>query len=88
MKKRRLVAGAMCALMATTLLAGCGKSDDKETTAAPATDTTASETDGGDDTTAAPTSGETVNINLWSFTDEIPNMVQKYIDNHPDCGFT
>ncbi len=88
MKKRRLVAGAMCALMATTLLAGCGKSDDKETTAAPAADTTASETDGGDDTTAAPTSGETVNINLWSFTDEIPNMVQKYIDTHPDCGFT
>ena len=87
MKKRRLVAGAMCALMATTLLAGCGKSDEKEsTTATPATEDNATGTDG--DTTEAAPSGETVTINLWSFTDEIPNMVQKYIDTHPDCGFT
>ena len=26
-------------------------------------------------------------LNVWSFTDEVPNMVQKYIDEHPDCGF-
>ncbi len=29
-----------------------------------------------------------VTINLWSFTDEIPGMVDKYIASHPDCGFT
>lgn len=29
-----------------------------------------------------------VTINLWSFTDEIPGMVDKYIADHPDCGFT
>ena len=29
-----------------------------------------------------------VTINLWSFTDEIPGMVEKYIADHPDCGFT
>ena len=28
-----------------------------------------------------------VTINLWSFTDEIPGMVEKYIADHPDCGF-
>ena len=28
-----------------------------------------------------------VTINLWSFTDEIPGMVEKYISTHPDCGF-
>ncbi|MCR4734816.1 MAG: carbohydrate ABC transporter substrate-binding protein [Treponema sp.] len=27
-------------------------------------------------------------INLWSFTDEVPGMVEKYIAEHPDCGFT
>ncbi|MDO5126921.1 MAG: carbohydrate ABC transporter substrate-binding protein [Eubacteriales bacterium] len=87
MKKRRLVAGAMCALMATTLLAGCGKSDDNKetTTATPATEDNATGTDG--DTTEHAPSGEKVTINLWSFTDEIPDMVQKYIDTHPDCGF-
>ena len=29
-----------------------------------------------------------VTINLWSFTDEVPGMVEKYIAAHPDCGFT
>jgi len=29
-----------------------------------------------------------VTVNLWSFTDEIPGMVEKYIADHPDCGFT
>ena len=29
-----------------------------------------------------------VTVNLWSFTDEIPGMVDKYIADHPDCGFT
>lgn len=27
-------------------------------------------------------------INLYSFTNEVPDMVQKYIDTHPDFGYT
>ena len=27
-------------------------------------------------------------INVWSFTDEVPAMVEKYIAKHPNCGFT
>ncbi len=27
-------------------------------------------------------------INLYSFTDEVPKMVQRYIDTHPDFGYT
>ncbi len=27
-------------------------------------------------------------INVMSFTDEIPNMVQKYLDMHPELGYT
>ena len=30
---------------------------------------------------------ETV-LNVYAFTDEVPNMIQKYIDTHPDCGIT
>lgn len=29
-------------------------------------------------------SGEKVTINLWSFTDEIPNMTKKYLETYPD----
>ena len=27
-------------------------------------------------------------INLYAFTDEVPTMLQKYIDEHPDFGYT
>ena len=27
-------------------------------------------------------------INLYAFTDEVPGMLQKYIDEHPDFGYT
>jgi len=27
-------------------------------------------------------------INLYAFTDEVPTMLQKYIDTHPDFGYT
>ncbi len=28
------------------------------------------------------------NINLWSFTDEVPGMVEKFLEAHPDFGYT
>ena len=27
-------------------------------------------------------------INVYSFTDEVPKMLQKYVDTHPDFGYT
>ena len=86
---KKLVASALCVCMMTGMLAGCGD------TAQPATDTPA---DQPADTTAdkpADTTADTpadapagdVTLNVWAFTDEVPNMVQKYIDTHPDCGF-
>ncbi len=39
------------------------------------------------------TGGEATNdpsvktINVWAFTDEVPNMIQKYVDTHPDFGY-
>lgn len=35
---------------------------------------------------AKPKAGEDT-INLYSFTDEVPNMVQKYLDAHPELGY-
>ena len=26
-------------------------------------------------------------INLWSFTDEVPTMVEKFLEEHPDFGY-
>lgn len=48
--------------------------------------------EGGETTTAAdpgttdPDAGDKEVINVFSFTDEVPGMVQKYIDTHPDFG--
>ena len=36
---------------------------------------------------AAASGGEADVINLWSFTDEVPGMVEKYIADHPDFGY-
>ena len=74
--------------MAATLLAGCGGSGDKAAdsgNSAPATEAAGGETEAAGE--AAPASGDKV-INLWSFTDEIPGMVDKYIAEHPDFGYT
>lgn len=86
---KKLIASALCVCMMAGMLVGCGNN-----TVEPATnggnDTQAVEPATGDDTTEpapAPAEGDVV-LNVWAFTDEVPNMVQKYIDLHPDCGFT
>jgi hypothetical protein len=64
----------------TTGTTKAGESKPAETTAAPAETTTA-------ETTAKATYGEgPVHINLWSFTNEVPNMAQKYIQLNPEFG--
>lgn len=90
---KKVIAGllsvAMIAAMAgcnkatpTTTAAGTtasGESKPAETTA-PAETTTA-------ETTVKATYGEgPVHINLWSFTNEVPNMAQKYIQLNPEFG--
>ncbi|MBR5181722.1 MAG: carbohydrate ABC transporter substrate-binding protein [Clostridiales bacterium] len=64
----------------TTGTTKAGESKPAETTAAPAETTTA-------ETTAKATYGEgPVHINMWSFTNEVPNMAQKYIQLNPEFG--
>ena len=88
--KKKLISALLSAAMVATLLVGCGGSD----AAAPAAEAApaateeaapAAEEAAPAEEAAAP-SGDNV-INLWSFTDEIPGMVEKYLADHPDFGY-
>ncbi|MDD6401819.1 MAG: ABC transporter substrate-binding protein [Lachnospiraceae bacterium] len=94
--KKKLLAGFLGACMMTTLLAGCG-SDNKSTESTTAKDTTeakkddateATEATGDAETTETAATGDGEVVNVYAFTDEVPNMIKKYIELHPDCGFT
>ena len=52
-----------------------------ETSAAASTEAAVETTMIGDGKDAAKT------INLWAFTDEVPNMIKKYKELHPDCDY-
>ena len=78
--RKRVIAAVMAGVMATALLVGCGGGSSASSS-------------GGDaaaqDTQQAASSGGGSNvINLWSFTEEVPGMVEKYIETHPDFGYT
>ena len=78
--RKRVIAAFMAGVMATALLVGCGGGSSASSS-------------GGDaaaqDTQQAASSGGGSNvINLWSFTEEVPGMVEKYIETHPDFGYT
>lgn len=79
---KRVLAGISAILMMTSLLAACGGNSNNasspNSTPAPSTNNAAE--------TPSNTSGEKVTINLWSFTDEIPNMTTKYLEVHPEAN--
>ena len=77
---KKLIAGALSMCMLTAMVAGCDTSKATETTTGPNGETE-SNSNGGSD------SGDKV-INLYAFTDEVPNMVNKFIELHPDFGYT
>ena len=58
-------------------LAACGAKDDTEATEAKADDSTQAATE------TTESAGKTV-LNVWSFTDEVPKMIDKYLELHPD----
>ena len=87
MKKRtmKIMALLLSLVMVMSMLAGCGSkpadapAEDAPAADAPTEDGDAAATEGGDTASAGK---ET--INLWSFTDEIPNMVDRYLELHPE----
>ncbi|MCM3042088.1 carbohydrate ABC transporter substrate-binding protein [Paenibacillus motobuensis] len=80
-KMKRVLVGLSLLLVMSSVLAACGgktnTSNSPNSSPAPTTNNSS---------TPAPTNNEKVTINLWSFTDEIPNMTEKYIATHPDAN--
>lgn len=81
--KKRIFAVLVAAIMVLGLAAcGSAPAGDTPATDPPATDTPA---DPNAPTTETAGTGSLV-INLWSFTDEVPNMVARYIELNPAFG--
>lgn len=71
MKLKKIMAALLTATMVLGLTA-CGG---------------ASETAGGQETASSGAASGKKVINLWSFTDEVPKMVEKYVATHPDFDY-
>lgn len=88
--------------MVASMLTGCGGGDSSSAPAAdsgdsgaaaeaPAADAPAA--DAGDSGSEAPAAdagtsgGGSDTINVWAFTDEVPGMIEKYIEAHPEFGY-
>lgn len=82
---KKFVVGALCACMVSSLLTGCGSG-----TSTGSVDNSSS---GGTSTATVADSGKKSDadsdkvINVWAFTDEVPGMIEKYIEGHPDFGY-
>ncbi|MCR5210638.1 MAG: ABC transporter substrate-binding protein [Lachnospiraceae bacterium] len=77
--------------MATSFLAGCTPSngDDANGGAAPAEPAATDATTGtaATEQVAGNAEGSEGTINLWAFTDEVPKMVDKFVETHPDFHY-
>ncbi len=84
--KRLLSASTAIVLLASVLAACGGGNSDKSS----GSSSSASASPSPSSSSAAPSADnkpkEKVTVNLWSFTDEIPNMTTKYLEAHPDAN--
>jgi len=79
--KRLFTASTAIVLLASVLAACGGNSDKSGSSGASQSPSSSSTAPAGNNS-----SKEKVTINLWSFTDEIPNMTAKYLETHPDAN--
>ena len=101
--KRELISGVLCTCMMATMLAGCGDSGTKDANASSGNATESTNASTGsvseESTSAAATEASvetsvigdgkdaSKTINLWTFTDEVPNMIKKYKELHPEFDY-
>lgn len=78
---KKLIASVLCACMMTTLLVGCG--GDAGTTS----DGSTSTSDSSESSDSSGSGAANGTINLWAFTDEVPGMVDKFLEANPDFGY-
>lgn len=84
-RMKKLIASVLCACMISSLLVGCGGNDTADTPddSGSTTETPAAE----EEKAETPAAGDDNVINLWAFTDEVPTMVDKFLETHPDFGY-
>lgn len=85
---KKLIASILCACMISSLLVGCGSN--ASTGSADSTDSASSDstaTAAAEDTGKKSDADADKVINVWAFTDEVPGMIEKYIEAHPDFGY-
>jgi len=80
---KRYLTASTAILLLTSVLAACGGGNNSSTGSS---SPSASPTSSNASSSGGNSSGEKVTINLWSFTDEIPNMTEKYKATHPDAN--
>lgn len=85
MKKRIFITFIVCVLFMTFSLTGCSNGQSSGSSNS-TSDTNASKGEEKDNTEVTDDPNAKV-INLWSFTDEVPNMMKKYKDLHPDFPY-
>ena len=76
--KRFIALLLACMLIVSLALTGCGKKDDTKE---------GSKTDGGSSVEEVKDDPNVKVINVYAFTNEVPNMVKKYKEAHPDFPY-
>ncbi len=81
---KKTIAIILSLLLALTALAACAPAATTETATEATTTEATTETAAATEPAAE---GDKV-INIYTFTDEVPKMLEKYIEMHPDFGYT
>ncbi|MDO5400797.1 MAG: carbohydrate ABC transporter substrate-binding protein [Eubacteriales bacterium] len=80
-KMKKLIAMLLALVMVLSLCACGAKEEPAPAPEAPAADAPATEAPAAE----AP-SGDKIVVNVWSFTDEVPGMITKYCEAHPEVA--
>ncbi|MBB6637130.1 ABC transporter substrate-binding protein [Cohnella thailandensis] len=84
---KRILAVTTTALVMASALSACGGNSNSSNDASSSPSESASASASASTSEVSSNgSGEKVTINLWAFTDEIPNMEAKFIQTHPDLN--
>ncbi|RUS47910.1 ABC transporter substrate-binding protein [Cohnella sp. AR92] len=84
---KRILAVTTTALVMASALSACGSNSNSGSSGDASSSPSASPSSSASTSEVSSNgSGEQVTINLWTFTDEIPNMEAKFIATHPDVN--
>ena len=88
---KKLIASILCACTISSLLVGCGSTSDQADQAGDITAETQTDAESEESTEStgdAKTNADADHvINVWAFTDEVPGMIEKYKELHPDFDY-